>query len=451
VAAAATAGMIVLFPLPFLAFFSSSFLADLAFEERGLFAISLLAVSILSVILFWLAYNSYRLNKSALFALSESGIEFPDSWNTRTALPWSRVEKIAVSKKRSTESPDETLVLTVKGHSPIKLKLLCLSPEDLDKFVSACQLWSNRWTQDASFSELVERVTNKRLESSDSSFTALWMQEANRRVGTTPFVPLKPGTILQDGRVKVIQPLTTGGWSAIYLCQWQENTPSILKEAVVPPGVNDGVKKKAYEHFERESVLLSGLNHPQIAKVLDYFLENGRQYMVLRKVSGANLRAYIKDRGPVSEKQALRWTNEIVNILVYLHHQKPPIIHRDLTPENLVIDMRGSLVLIDFGSANEFVGTVTGTLVGKPSYISPEHFSGHANLQSDLYSLGAVIYFMLSGKDPEPLTTADLKSEHPQIRDDVATLVSDLMQLDLKRRARSIEEVQNRLSFVTAT
>jgi tRNA A-37 threonylcarbamoyl transferase component Bud32 len=325
-AAAATAGVIVYFPLVFL--------TSLVQVHYRLFEISLLAVSMLSVIFFVLAYNSYRFNKSALFTLSEAGIEFPDSWNSRTALPWSRIEKIAVSKKGSTEPPDETLVLTVQGHSPIKLKLSCLSPEDLDKFVSACQLWSNRWTQDSTFSELVDRVTNKRLESSDSSFTALWMQEANRRIGTTPFVPLKPGTTLQDGRVKVVQPLTTGGWSAIYLCQWQENTPAILKEAVVPPGVDDGVKKKAYEQFERESVLLSGLNHPQIAKVLDYFLEDGRQYMVLRKVSGANLRTYIKDMGPVSEKQALKWINELVNILLYLHHQEPPIIHRDLTCTN---------------------------------------------------------------------------------------------------------------------
>src|SRR4030095_7485221 len=147
--------------------------------------------------------------------------------------------------------------------SPVRLQLSALGFEDMDKVVSACQLWANRWTLDSTFTELLEQVTNRRSDSSESSFTALWLQEAHRRLATTPFVPLEPSSTLQDGRVKVVQPLTAGGWSAIYLCQWREKTPAVLKEAVVPAAVKDDVKQKAYEHFEREAVLLSGLNHRQ--------------------------------------------------------------------------------------------------------------------------------------------------------------------------------------------
>jgi eukaryotic-like serine/threonine-protein kinase len=356
-----------------------------------------------------------------------------------------------VAKRRSGDLKNSTVVLSAKRGGPVRLPLASLNCEDLDTLVSACELWANRWTKDDSFIELVELVTNRRHDDSDSSFTALWLQEAHRRVSTTPFVPLEPGSGLQNGRVKIVQTLTAGGWSAVYLCQWLDKTPAVLKEAVVPPAAGEELKNKAFQQFEREAVLLAGLDHPQIAKVMDYFIENSRQYMVLQRISGVNLRTYIMDRGPVSERQALKWTSELAEIIAYLHGRELPIIHRDLTPENLVLDMKGSLVLIDFGSANEFVGTVTGTLVGKPSYVSPEQFSGHARTQSDLYSLGAVIYFMVTGKDPEPLAVASPKTANDVVSPELDQLVGDLMRLDVRERMKSIDDVKSRLLSVKQT
>lgn len=441
-AVASTACFIVFFPLPI-------FFWLLLPMRHSIVEACLFAASLFSLVFFLTAFNAYRLNRSGRMVLTDAGFVLPAGklvfGSATQAISWSNIEKIAVVNDGFRKRENASLLLSVKGRKPVRLRLSSLSSEDLDKLVSACELWANRWTRDNSFIELVETVTNKRAGSDDSSFTALWLQEAHRRLSTTPFVPLEPDAILQDGRVKVVQTLTAGGWSAIYLCQWQDKTPAVLKEAVVPPGVGEELKKKAYEHFERESVLLSGLDHPQIARVIDYFVENSRQYMVLQRISGANLRTYIKDRGPVSERQALKWTRELVEIVAYLHGRDPPIVHRDVTPENLVLDMRGSLVLIDFGSANEFVGTVTGTLVGKPSYVAPEQFSGRANLQSDLYSLGAVIHFMLTGEDPEPLTVASPRCANPLVSDALDSLVSDLMRLNLKERLPNIDQVKARL------
>ncbi|MBX9693942.1 MAG: serine/threonine protein kinase [Cyanobacteria bacterium] len=382
--------------------------------------------------------------------ISDTGIGLPSTgsiWHQqRPMIPWKSVERIAVT------NPDKenlaTLVIYLKMDKPIQLKLRSLTPENLDKMVSACDLWADKSIRDNTFQDLLQSVTRKRIDCDDSSFTALWMEEAQRRLSSTPFEPLAPGATLQDGRVKVVQPLTAGGWSAIYLCTWKESTQAILKEAVVPPGAKEEVKKKAHEQFEREAVILAGLDHPQIAKVIDYFIENGRQYMVLRRVTGANLRSYIKDKGAVSEKQTLKWLNELAEIVGYLHTQNPPVVHRDITPENLVLDMKGSIVLIDFGAANEFVGTVTGTLVGKPSYISPEQFSGHATLRSDLYSIGAVMYFMLVGEDPEALTVASARSKNELIDEELNKLIADLMQLDVTKRLENIELLKERLKAI---
>lgn len=450
-AVASTAGLIVFFPLPIIAALM------LSFDLKHLVTAMLLAISLISLTFFVLAINAYRNNRAGRLIVTDTGIlTGKDVRNTNPnaltqGIPWSKVKQISFQRD-ATASDATTGALVVKRESgaPLKINTANLSPDNLDKLVSACSLWANAWTKDESFTQLLETVTKKRTESSDSNFTALWMQESQRRLSTTPFVPLSPGKELQSNRVKVVQPLTAGGWSAIYLCQWKENTPAILKEAVVPPLVAEEVKKKAYEHFEREAVLLSGLEHKQIAKVLDYFIEDGRQYMVLERLTGANLRTFIKDRGAVSHKQAMKWIGELVDIITYLHGRQPAIIHRDLTPENLVLDMKGSLVLIDFGSANEFVHTCTGTLVGKPSYIAPEQFSGHSTLQSDLYSLGAVIHFMFTGQDPEPLQVASPKSVNATVPDEIEALVADLMRLDLRARLKNIEAVKGRLSAAAA-
>ncbi|MFN8658756.1 MAG: serine/threonine-protein kinase [Candidatus Obscuribacterales bacterium] len=436
-AVTATAGLIVFFPLPFI--------ASVMFGSHPVITVLLVTIAVLSLLFFALAINAYRSNRAGRLIITDTGIMWGRSAR-KGGLPWSKVKTITFLKKPLGGATDGEFVIKRESGSPLSLQTSSLSQENLDKLVSACSLWANAWSKDESFTQLLESVTRKRSDTSDSNFTALWMQESQRRLNTTPFVPLAPGKSLQNGRVKVVQPLTAGGWSAIYLCQWTENTPAILKEAVVPPLVAAPVKEKAYEHFEREAVLLSGLEHKQIAKVLDYFIEDGRQYMVLERLTGANLRTFIKDKGAVSHKQASKWIGELVDILSYLHSRQPAIIHRDLTPENLVLDMKGSLVLIDFGSANEFVATCTGTLVGKPSYIAPEQFSGHSTLQSDLYSLGAVIYFMYTGQDPEPLTVASPRLANAAVPEEVDSLVADLMKLDLKQRLKNIDAVKQRLS-----
>jgi tRNA A-37 threonylcarbamoyl transferase component Bud32 len=390
---------------------------------------------------FYVSFQRYLRNRETKLILTDSGLMLPDKSNSNNqTIFWSQVENIKVD--------DNIIHFVFKDKKPFQLNLDLLSYENKDKLVSGISLWANKWTKDQTFLQLADKITGARHEMKDSetSFTSLWLEEAHRRLSTTPFTPLSPGTQLQDGRVTVVQPLTAGGWSAIYLCQWQGKTPAILKEAVVPPSSKENVREKAYELFQREALILAGLNHPQITKVIDYFVENNRQYMVLARVNGVNLRNYINDKGAVSEKQTLVWVKQLAEVVDYLHAQDPPVIHRDLTPENLVLDIRGSLVLIDFGSANEFLGTVTGTLVGKPSYISPEQFSGRANTQSDLYSVGAVMSFLLTGKDPTPLAVARISETLPSVNPQLNDLIAELMNLDSKLRVQSAQDLISRLS-----
>ncbi len=136
------------------------------------------------------------------------------------------------------------------------------------------------------------------------------------------------------------------------------------------------------------------------------------------------------------------------DVLNYLHTQTPPVIHRDISPDNIVINQNGDALLIDFGAANEFVGEATGTLVGKQAYMSPEQIRGKVTPQSDIYSLGATMYFLLTAKDPEPLS-----SSHPKkIDDSIPAALDDLVnlctKLDLTERIKDANELTERLQII---
>lgn len=288
-------------------------------------------------------------------------------------------------------------------------------------------------------------------QSLHASFTQLWEEELDNRFGSTIFVPLEPGQVLvREGglSLKIQGQLSFGGLSAVYLVsrdnqsEIQGNSQQlfVLKEAVLPVNSDDTLKQKALAMFERESRLLSALNHPRIAKVIDFFVVNGRNYILLEHIEGVDLRRFVKENGKQDAAVALRWLAEIVDILKYLHGQNPPIIHRDVTPDNLVLARDGRLTLIDFGAANALVGTATGTLVGKQSYIAPEQFRGKANFSSDIYSLGATIFFALTACDPEPLTTLH-PGEITEIPTALDQLIAHCTAQDQEMRIGSLEQL----------
>ena len=225
----------------------------------------------------------------------------------------------------------------------------------------------------------------------------------------------------------------------------------MLKEAVVPAFASAQARRKAEEHFLREAEFLTRLKHERIAAVLDHFVEDGRNYLMLEYISGQDLRQYIGQNGPQSEERVLIWGKEIADILQYLHEQIPPIIHRDLTPDNLMLGRDGTISLIDFGAANELLSQSTGTLVGKQAYMAPEQLRGKATRQSDLYGLGATLYFLLTACDPVPLSVSHPRHVMADISpelDDLVALLTSFAESDRADSAKSVastfEEISRR-------
>jgi serine/threonine protein kinase len=355
---------------------------------------------------------------------------------------WSELASATLIDSRAGKAQ---LVLTFNNAMPIVLSTSAIKREELEQLLMAIELWANRCQRAPELIAYQSELRNDSKGKGLVSYTQMWEEELGRRFSNTSFVPLEPGQSLQKGRLKVVRQLAFGGYSAIYLAQINKLELVVLKEAVVPPSVNADLRNIAEEHLAREAKLLATLSHPQIAKVLDCFTEEGRHYMLLEHISGQDLRQYVKQNGPQPEALVREWARQLAGIVQYLHAQSPPVIHRDLTPDNIVLRNDGTLILIDFGASNQFVGTATGTMIGKQSYISPEQLRGKAVPQSDLYALGGTLNFLLTGQEPVPLMVAHPAKTVESVSPEFDQLIANCTALDVEDRVASAEQLASLL------
>jgi len=376
--------------------------------------------------------------------VSKDGISFPAMFlpalQFQRARSWSELS----SANLITTNNSKWLLLAFSSGQSIPLKLDRLAESDVEQLLLAIELWAATCKRTPELIEYQTNVQNRGHGVEKVGYTQMWEEELSRRFQATSFIPLEPDHQLQGGRLKIVRQLAFGGLSAIYLAQDNQRELVVVKEAVVPPAADPETKKQAEQHLLREAEMLERLDHPNIAHVLDHFTEDGRHYLKLEYVNGQDLRQYVQQNGPVDQRTVIEWGLRILDILHTLHSLTPPMLHRDLTPENLVLTKQG-IVLIDFGAANQFVGAATGTVVGKQAYIPPEQLRGKSSIESDLYAFGGTMYFLLTGKDPLPLSTSHPKTVVPEIDDDLDAIVARCSEFEPEDRYHSAAEIMQLL------
>ena len=215
-------------------------------------------------------------------------------------------------------------------------------------------------------------------------------------------------TVLQ-GRYRIVRQLGQGGMGAVYEAIDQRlDTTVALKETLF-------AEERLRKQFEREARLLARLHHPALPRVSDHFSEGDGQFLVMQFIPGDDLSEMMtRKHGPFPVDQVLTWGDQLLDALDYLHTQDPQIIHRDIKPQNLKLTSRGQIILLDFGLAKGQGGeisrvTTSASIFGyTPNYAPLEQIQGlGTDSRSDLYSLGATLYHLMTGvKPPDALTRA---------------------------------------------
>ncbi|MFC6181997.1 Stk1 family PASTA domain-containing Ser/Thr kinase [Lactiplantibacillus daowaiensis] len=225
-----------------------------------------------------------------------------------------------------------------------------------------------------------------------------------------------------SGRYRIVRSLGEGGMANVYLAH-----DLILDRDVAVKLLRLDLRDdpKTIKRFQREALATTELVHPHIVSLYDVGEENGMQYLVMEYVKGMDLKNYIKENFPLPLQQVIDIMEQILSAVATAHAHN--IIHRDLKPQNILIDEQGNAKITDFGIAvalSEHTMTQTNTILGSVHYLSPEQARGSmATKQSDIYSLGIILYEMLTGSVPFKGETAvsialkHFQNDIPSVRD----------------------------------
>jgi hypothetical protein len=299
--------------------------------------------------------------------------------------------------------------------------------------------------------KLDETLEQLRLPGEDYSYTSLWLEEFNSRLSSDLEHADESGNIVHS-RYEIVKPIGSGGLSRTLLARVKDSADSerevVLKKITLPTGGGKEILRRALENVRKEADLLKSLEHPQIVKCEDIFIEGKNVFICLQYVAGKTLRELIAENGPLEESVATDLGLQIIGILEYLHEQEPPIIHRDLTPDNLIVDADGRVTLIDFNVAQQNEGIETHSVVGKRNYIPPEQFCGKWSVKSDIYSFGCCMHWLLTGEDPEPISCSHPKAVKAELSEHIDRVVATATALDTNSRFSSAAAVRDELSRV---
>jgi serine/threonine-protein kinase len=254
---------------------------------------------------------------------------------------------------------------------------------------------------------------------------------------------------------------------AVYKAEDQvlEGRMCAVKEMWTDANTSSGDLEQAQEQFRREASVLARLDHPNLPKVSDYFTQENRDYLVMDYVPGKDLKELMdeaRSRNEIlAEHQVLGWAEQILDALEYLHIQDSPVLHRDIKPANIKLTPSGTIKLVDFGLVKLMAPDEERTVTvlqgrGTAQYTPLEQYggdTGHTDLRSDIYSLGATLYHLLTNHPPvdaktrflEPQTFQTPRDLNPALSLHVERAILHAIEMHPDDRPASVTELRTEL------
>lgn len=272
---------------------------------------------------------------------------------------------------------------------------------------------------------------------------------------------LFPGQLLyQRYQIQVL--LGQGGMGSVYRATDTVMQRVVaIKERTPDPNATPQGLAEAHAQFQREAQILGALSHPNLPHVYDFFNANGNEYVTMEFIAGQNLHDAVTQNGAINEGAVRAWADQILDALIYLHEHKPTgIIHRDIKPANIILKSDGKVTLVDFGLVKLLdpnnPNTVTAMrAMGTPEYAPLEQFSPgmHTDARSDIYSLGATLYHLLTGRAPldvpkrllNPQQQPTIRAVNPKISAQTESVAEKAMEVQPQARWASAREMKTAL------
>lgn len=249
---------------------------------------------------------------------------------------------------------------------------------------------------------------------------------------------LNPGQILDD-KYEVLKVLGRGGMSTVYLCNNNR-----LGNLWAVKEVDSQWKNKI--DFLAEPNILKNLSHIGVIRIIDIFHEDGNLYIVEDYIEGKTLKEHVEANGPLTSELVSDIGLQLCSILGYLHSFNPPIIYRDLKPANIMIKPNNKVVLIDFGIARTYKENQEGDtmILGSMGYIAPEQLvNAQSNAQTDIYSLGATMFFMLTGKSISFTSELMDEANYPEhVAKSLVDVIKKASAMEPERRYADVSAMQ---------
>ncbi len=201
------------------------------------------------------------------------------------------------------------------------------------------------------------------------------------------------------------------------------------------------------EVWKKELEILKGLRHPLLPMITDFMEEDNDRYLVMEYIEGKNLEDYVKEKGHIVQDQAVEWAVELADLLIYLHERNSPVIYRDMKPANIIVEPDGKLKLVDFGTAwLRYQAGGEKFCVGTYGYAAPEQLGEDgpegADERSDVYGLGATLYFMLTGDDPSqpPFLMHPIRFFDRRLSMELEKIVGKAVEGDKRKRYQTMRQ-----------
>jgi serine/threonine-protein kinase len=277
---------------------------------------------------------------------------------------------------------------------------------------------------------------------------------------------LPPGTVLRR-RYRIEAPIGQGGMGSVYLAEdlRLEGRKCAVKAVRIDPTIEPALITELQHQFSREASVLARLDHPNLPKVSDYFTEDGLDYLVMDYVSGKNLKELMDEarRGGrfLTEMEVMTWARQLCDALEYMHTQDPPVLHRDIKPSNIKLAPSGLIKLVDFGLVKLLAKDTSQTVTvlqgrGTAAYTPLEQYGeddSHTDTRSDVYSLGATLYHLLTNQPPADARQRFLSPEalqpprqlNPAVSDNVERAVLAAIAMHPDDRPTSMAELRDML------